>query len=93
MPPSGRHFSREIPPSADSAEEPVCLGPSGSFDQFLEFGLRCNGVLQGACAEQGPELFLDLPDRLERVRQVEPNNVTIKAGKHVGAGYRDTGNY
>lgn len=50
-----------FPPPADGAVEPVRLRSCGCLDQFLEFFLRRRGVLQGAGAQQDPELFFDLP--------------------------------
>ena len=53
------------PPAAHGAVEPVRFGQRGLDHQFSQGGFRGCGVLQGAGAQQGAELFLDLPGGVE----------------------------
>jgi hypothetical protein len=59
-----------FPPPADGAVEPVRLGSGGCLDEDFEFLFRGGVIFQRAGAQQGPQLFLDLPHGLERAGEV-----------------------
>lgn len=54
-----------FPPPADGAPETVRLRLRGSLDQDLQPVFRGGSVGKRACGQQGPELFVDKPGRLQ----------------------------